>query len=147
MKIIKYKDTIDVTAYSDYLKSVEGKMPENAYRFASNKFHYDFYSSYCTHDLKFGRLCISYDKDEKLCYEFQLSKNKFKHEKGLIIYYYDVREITVKDKSDDKGEIFVDELIIDELFYDEKKKLIIHELQFIYKEVIILCKDVDAQWI
>ena len=53
MKIVKYDDVISADGYEEYLLTIADKIPNNAYKFASDSNRYDFYGRYCTHDLKF----------------------------------------------------------------------------------------------
>ena len=58
MKAIKYEGIIDVSGYSDYLHQIKDLLPPGALTFAEDINHYNFYSNYCTHDLRFNRISI-----------------------------------------------------------------------------------------
>lgn len=142
MKIIKYHDVIDATGYSDYLLEIKDALPKGAYQFASDKNHYDF-GAYCTHDLKFYSFEIKDNTEINAI--LQLKKNKFKHDKDLIISYMNCRDISIR-LDDDIKESCLDDIVIDEITMDNLSGYVIHEIRFISGTLSIKCKDLEAVW-
>ncbi len=149
MKVIKYETTIDVSDYGKYLKSIKKYIPINAYTFASETGHYDFYSRNCTHDLQLGSIEISYSLENRLQYFLNLKGSKFKHDKDLKIEYIDVQLFKIHCKNENLTEdvLYKDDVKIDEVSLDEISNLVCHEIQLYNYEIIILCKDLIHEWV
>ncbi|MCL5247610.1 hypothetical protein M4I21_17465 [Cellulophaga sp. 20_2_10] len=148
MKIIEHETIIDVSKYSKYLESIKDYMPINAYNFASETGHYDFYSKNCTHDLQLDKIEVSYSLENRLQYFLYLKGSKFKHDKDLKIEYTEVESFKINRKNNLNDDVpYKDDIKIDEVSLDKSSNLICHEIQFHNYEIVILCKNLIHKWI
>ncbi|MCD9585868.1 hypothetical protein [Tenacibaculum maritimum] len=149
MKIIEHETVMDVSNYGEYLESIKEQMPINAYNFASEKGHYDFYGRNCTHDLQLDKIEVFYSLENRLQYLLHLKGNEFKHDKDLKIEYVEVQSFKINCKNNNLNEdvLYKDDIKIDEVSLDKSSNLICHEIQFHNYEILILCKDLIHKWI
>ncbi|MDJ0367228.1 hypothetical protein QMK33_18930 [Hymenobacter sp. H14-R3] len=145
MQAITYEGILDTSAYAAYLHRIAGLLPPNAYAFASDSEHYNFYGQYCTHDLKLNRIEIT-NGSTALSHTVFLDKSEFKHEKNLRIDYYGVVSFQLNRLPPDV-EHAVDGLLIDEISVEATTNRVVHEIQFWGAELRILCCDLVAQWL
>jgi hypothetical protein len=143
MRAIKYEGVIDVSGYPAYLHKIAALLPARALSFAQDEGHYNFYGKRCTHDLSFGHIAIT--NSGQMSYTLFLNKSPFKHEQNLSIHYYGVIEFKINRLKED-CENTIDDLIIDEISLDDSELFVRHEIQFWGAEIIVICRDLEAQW-
>jgi hypothetical protein len=131
----------DPAPYLAELPRLRGLLPPGAETFASDADHYDFGSTRCVKDLKFGHLRMV--EEERLCLEIRFEPNPWKHEGGLTIRYVGVRSVQAETDREDAG-WKLSGLRLDEILPHPHGCS--HELAFIDGTIVVTCADLAAVW-
>ena len=143
MKVITYDGVIDLTNYNEYLSSIRTALPPGALKFASDENHYNFYSCYCIHDLKFGSLIIN--ESDKLNVTLMLKGNTLKHEKDLVLQYNVCSSLSISFERGFLGNKLSD-VVIDEISTESDTANVVHEIKFVNGTLLVSCGDLEAIW-
>src|SRR5437016_2216779 len=91
---------LNPVAYLDLLPAMRDKLPSEAWKFASDPEHYDFYGTRCVKDLKLNSIRIFPSAGRSM--ELVFNPNDFKHEEMLTITYTQVYSLEAVTASGDQ---------------------------------------------
>lgn len=142
--------------YRKYLKSLKGKIPNSAYKFATAEWHYKTDDARCTHDSWLEELKFNEVSEEDGKFEFKSAELYLKllgayHNGHLEIRYKNIKEYTFKGFKNffapDRSSGFIHhDWLRDEIRLSESG-FVIHEIEWMNAHWVIECEDIESNWI
>ncbi len=128
--------------YFQYLKSIQGQLPENVFSFAANVEHYDLSSHSSLHDAWLENIDIREigqgERHEQRQTEIKLCLLGAFHDRHIYLTYKDVQKYCLSAAGALTGH---GDLLVHEVQLSDSGSLI-HELQFEKGNIQIECKDI-----
>lgn len=144
--------SMDIFGYLDYIKTIENKLPKNAYSFINEPWHYDSYFHQCPHNAKIERLEINevYPQDNIFQREtniFLILLNSYCDsiltiKYNQVIGYEQTLHTLPYSNINNGAKSNHDNLLYDELIINDND-FIEHTIALGMGKIFIECKDID----
>jgi hypothetical protein len=142
-------NTIDTSAYPEYLDSIRDRLPAGARAYAGAPWHYDFRHDRCVHDANVLTLTLSgasfpENDPPKIPASLEL-RLMGSHRNGIAKFSYSglaqtLFRVTLPSAEQDFGDVLVDEISLN------PAGLVVHEVVFEKATLIIEAADVEFAW-